>query len=113
MTNNDKLLASIRHLDAMSKAAFRAAGRLLHNNGKPVVRIVYSPKTSKRLKKRVMPFVGQNEVVGVMLKAKFNKHGGITLLVADRAHEEVGKPGKAVYTHMTIDRVSNVVLLES
>ena len=108
---NKKLIAALKHLDAQSKEAFRSAGRLLKSGTKPRVRFVYNPKTSKRIKRKVLPFVGNNEIVGVMFNAKFNKQGGITLLVADHAREEVGKPGKPVMTHMTLDRVSNVVHL--
>lgn len=110
-TPNQKLSAAIKHLDVLSREAFRSAGRLLKGGAKPRVRIIYSPKTSRRQKRRVMTMVGQNEYCGVVHSIKYNKQGGMTMLVADYAREEVSRPGKPVMTHMAMERVSNVVHL--
>lgn len=109
-TPKQKLAANLKHLDAMSKEAFRAAGRSLRSGVKPRVRIVYAPKSSRRQKRKVMSMVGRNEYCGLIHSIKYNKSGGLTMLVADYAREEIGRKGP-VMTHMTLDRVSNVVLL--
>lgn len=110
MATLEALQNAIAHLDESSKAALRAAGRLVKEKGKARVRISYNPVSSRRKKKVVLPFVGSNEYVGVLTDARFKKTG-LVIRVLDYARELVDAPGKPILTNMNVANVTNVVLL--